>query len=49
VILNYCWGFRGLQFSNRKNKTKLVMGYEIVTQDLFFDIAVLAALVSGRK
>jgi hypothetical protein len=25
VILNYCRGFRGLQFSNRKRKMKLLM------------------------
>jgi hypothetical protein len=49
VILNYYGGFRGLYFSNRKNKIKLIKKYENVPQKLLFGNAVLAALMSGRK
>jgi hypothetical protein len=32
VIPNYCQGFLGPEFSNRKNKIKLLTEYEDVTQ-----------------
>jgi hypothetical protein len=46
VILNYCRGFRGLQFSTRgKNKTKLLTEYERVTQK----ITALKNKVEGKQ
>jgi hypothetical protein len=32
LILNYCRGFRGLYFSNRKYKVKLITEYENATE-----------------
>jgi hypothetical protein len=41
MILNYCQGFRGYSFQAGKNKIKLLMEYESVTQKVLFSNVVL--------
>jgi hypothetical protein len=49
MILNYCRGFRGLNFQIEGKKIKLFIKYEHVIQGVLFDNAVLSTLMSAAN